>query len=160
MRRIITIAVAAALLTLGGAAAGLADDTVSFQAQLVKPQLVSVSCEAGVCDLVFEGTGATTIMGPITWTAHVIQDFTVSPCNPTEAETILVAATGSITLASDEGTVVCQSSTPGGPAFISGDWVITEGTGEFVGITGSGTSQGVIGGGGPIVHHSGAVAYR
>ena len=109
MRRIITIAVAAALLTLGGAAAGLADDTVSFQAQLVQPQLVSGSCEAGVCDLVFEGTGAATTMGPVTWTAHVVQDFTVSPCNPTEAETILVAPTGSITLANGEGTVVCQS---------------------------------------------------
>jgi hypothetical protein len=156
MRRIITIAVAAALLALGGAAPGLADDTVPFQAQLIQPQLVSVSCVAGICDGMFEGTGAANTMGSITWTAHVVQDFTVSPCNPTEVEIILVGATGSITVTGVE-TTVCH--TPHGPSFISGDWVITEGTGEFGAITGSGTSQGVIIGRGPIVHLSGGVSY-
>jgi hypothetical protein len=111
MRR---ITVAAALLTLGGAAAGLADDTVSFQAQL-SSHSSSRSRARPVSALVFEGTGAATIIGHLD---RARRPGHGQPCNPTEAETILVAATGSIRWPT-AGHSPCQSPAPGGPIFIS-----------------------------------------
>ena len=159
MRRFIAITVFTGMLALAGAAPGLADETVSFHAQANQISLVSQSCEAGVCDLVFEGSGAANIMGPFTLTNHIVQDFTVTPCNPITGEHTLVGATGSITIA-DAGTVCRNSASPSGfPFTISSTWEITGGTGEFSGITGSGTSEGTIGGNGPVVHFSGTVSF-
>ena len=68
-------------------------------------------------------------------------------------------ATGSITLA-DTGTVCGNTASPWlYPATIASTWEITGGTGQFSGITGSGTSQGTIGGNGPVVHFTGTVSY-
>ena len=159
MRRIIAATVATAMLALAGAAPSLADESVSFRAQGNQISLVSQSCEAGVCDLVFQGAGAANIMGPFTITVHAVQDFTVAPCNPFRAEYTLVGATGSIAIA-DVGTICPNSASPTGfPFTISGTWEITGGTGEFSGITGNGTSQGKIGGNGPVVHLSGALSF-
>jgi hypothetical protein len=159
MRRITALALGAAMLALAGAAPGQADETVSFHAQVSQTSLVSQSCGAGVCDLEFEGSGAANIMGPFTFTNHIVQDFTVIPCNPITGEHTLVGATGSITIA-DAGTVCRNSASPSGfPFTISSTWEITGGTGEFSGITGSGTSQGTIGGNGPVVHFTGSVSF-
>jgi hypothetical protein len=157
MRRIIAVAVAIGMLALGGAAPAVAQETTVFQAQLTQASLVSVSCEAGVCVLVFQGSGAANIMGPITWTAQIVQDFTTSPCSEALAEITLVGATGSITVTDNAG-FVCPSPSPSG-GFITSVWEVTGGTGEFSGISGSGTSRGPIGGGGPVVHLSGTVSF-
>jgi hypothetical protein len=159
MRRFIAITVITGTLALGGAAPGLADETVSFHAQVNQVSLVSQSCEAGVCELVFEGSGAANIMGPFTLTNHIVQDFNITPCNPITGEHTLVGATGSITIA-DAGTVCRNPASPSGfPSTVSTTWEITGGTGEFSGITGSGTSEGTIGGNGPVVHFSGTVSF-
>jgi hypothetical protein len=159
MRRVTALALGAAMLALAGAAPALADDTVSFHAQVNQTSLVSQSCNLGVCNLGFEGSGAANIMGPFTLTNHVLQDFTVTPCNPITGDHTLVGATGSITIA-DTGTVCRNSASPSGfPFTISSTWEITGGTGEFSGITGSGTSQGTIGGNGPVVHFTGSVSF-
>jgi hypothetical protein len=128
---------------------------VALQADLNRSSVVSVSCDQGVCDIDFEGSGAANLMGPITYTAHVVQDFTTAPCNDTLTELTLYGATGSITLA-DVGRV-CPSPTPSGaPNFISGVWGVAGGTEAFVGISGSGLSRGKVGAG---VHLSGTVTY-
>ena len=159
MRRITALALGAAMLALAGAAPGLADESASFHAQVSQTSLVSQSCQAGICDLVFEGSGAANIMGPFTLTNNIVQDFTVTPCNPITGEHMLVGATGSITIA-DAGIVCRNSASPSVlPFTIFSTWEITGGTGEFSEITGSGTSQGTIGGNGPVVHFTGSVSF-
>jgi hypothetical protein len=136
----------------------LADETVAFQAEVNQSSLVSNDCEGGVCTTVFQGAGALNIMGPTEYTFVVVQDFNTTPCSEFAGVMTFVGATGTITL-SDIG-YVCPGSGPYSfPYTISSNWVLTAGTGEFEGITGSGTSQGVIGGNGPVVHYSGTVSY-
>lgn len=128
---------------------------VAFQADLNRSSVVSVSCDRGVCDIDFEGSGGANLMGPITYTAHVVQDFTTAPCNEALVELTLHGATGSIAM-TDVGQV-CPSPTPSGaPEFISGVWEAEGGTGKFASISGSGISRGKVGAG---VHLSGTVTY-
>jgi hypothetical protein len=154
MRRTIATIAASGLIALTGTASATADDTVRFEAQVNQVTLLSSSCEAGVCAVAFEGSGAANHMGRITFTIALVQDFNVTPCNPYTGSVTFTGATGSITL-SDQGTV-CGNT---GPSTISSDWHITSGTGEFNGITGNGTSRGTIGPNGPVVHFSGSVSY-
>src|SRR6476646_998600 len=122
-------------------------------------RLVSITCNGGVCDIVFEGSGTVNIMGPVTVTTHVVQDFNITPCNTGVSEATLVGATGSITTADSCG-MVCPSATHSGfPNTINTVWNVTGGTGEFSGITGSGTDEGTIAGNGPNVRLSGIVVY-
>ncbi len=155
-----------AFLTLtAGFAAALAPITahaqslVAFEGHLERTTLVSQTCNGGVCTAVFEASGSVNIMGPVSWTITVVQDFNITPCNPAVAEATAVGATGSITT-SDTCGIVCPSATHfGGPGTISTVWNVTGGTGQFSGITGSGTFQGTIGGNGPNVRLSGIVVY-
>jgi hypothetical protein len=157
MRRILATTVAAGTLALAGAAPALADETVLFQAQVNQLNLISSSCEAGVCDIAFEGSGGANIIGPIAFSIVLVQDFTVLPCNPS-GQITFIGATGSITLA-DRGTVCDNTANPSLlPNTISSGWEITGGTGDFSGITGSGTSEGTSGGNGPVVHFTGSVS--
>lgn len=88
----------------------------------------------------FEGSGSVNIMGRVSWTINVLQDFNITPCNPTLAEAAAIGATGSITV-SDTCGIVCPSATHFGVPFtISSVWNVTGGTGQFVGITGSGST--------------------
>ena len=153
------------LLSLGAAlAAVLAPPTVdgqvvAFNAQLNRTSLVSQSCNGGVCNAVFEGSGSSNIMGAITWTANTVQDFNVTPCSTALADITLVGTTESITVSDSCGTV-CPSPTGNGfPATIESVWNVTGGTGQFSGITGSGTNQGTITPNGPVVHLNGVVVY-
>jgi len=153
------------LLSLGASlAAVLAPPTVdgqvvAFNAQLNQSTLVSQSCNGGVCNFVFQGSGAVNIMGAVTWTANVVQDFNITPCNTASADITFVGTTGSITVSDSCGTV-CPSATHNGfPATIEAVWNATGGTGQFSGITGSGTDQGTITGNGPVIHLNGVVVY-
>jgi hypothetical protein len=123
----------------------LAQETIVFQAQSSQPVLISTDCPEGVEGVCFnfETSGAANIMGPATWTINVVQESFPVPCTEDTAEITLVGATGSIKfLASD---TVCAGPSPlGFPFFGSGVWQITGGTGEFEGITGSGTGHVVI----------------
>jgi hypothetical protein len=131
----------------------------AFEATSHQFTQVSIVCNGSVCDVVFEGRGNVNIMGPVTVTDHVVQDFSGYPCNPGTAETTYVGATGSITTSYAAGWV-CPSATHSGfPFTIGGIWNVTGGTGEFSGIVGSGADQGTIAGNGPNVHSSGVVAY-
>src|SRR6266496_4000563 len=94
-----------AFLTLtAGFAAALAPITahaqsiVAIEGHLERTTLVSQTCNGGVCTAVFEATGSVNIMGPVSWTITVVQDFNITPCNPAVAEATAVGATGSITL--------------------------------------------------------------
>jgi len=155
-----------ALLTLtAGFAAALAPITAHAQSaraiegHLERTTLVSQTCNGGVCTVVFEGSGSVNIMGRVSWTTTVVQDFNITPCNPAVSESTAVGATGSITL-TDTCGIVCPSATHFGfPFTISTVWNVTGGTGEFSGITGSGNSQGTIAGNGPNVGLSGIVVY-
>ena len=147
---IIAIAVIG-MLAFGGATTANAQDLRTFNATL--NQLTSPS--PGV----FVGSGTANIMGPVTVTITVMQDFSGDPCDPYTAEYTLVGATGSITF-SDVAGWVCPSATRSGlPLTIQGVWNVTGGTGEFRGIIGSGNDQGTIAGNGPHVHLSGIVVY-
>jgi hypothetical protein len=154
MRRIIATTVATGALALAAPASA----TVAFRAQVNQLSLISSSCDAGVCDFVFDGSGGADLIGPITFTIAVVQDFNIYPCNPYDGEITFTGATGSITLA-DQGTVCANTASPHGfPGSISGAWKITSGTGKFGGITGSGTSRGTIAGNGPVVHFAGTAS--
>ncbi len=144
------------MLALGGATTAQAQGLRAFNATLNQARLVSIACNGSVCDIMFEGNGTVNIMGHVTVSTHVVQDFSGYPCNPATAEATLVGATGSITYAYTCGTV-CAS--PAGPATIQGIWNVTGGTGQFSGIVGGGSDQGTIAGNGPNVHSSGAVSY-
>jgi hypothetical protein len=155
-----------AFLTLtAGFAAALAPITAHAQSLVAlsgiinQSTLVSQTCNGGVCTAVFEASGSVNIMGRVSWTITVVQDFNITPCNPAVAEATAVGATGSITL-SDTCGIVCPSATHFGfPFTISDVWNVTGGTGQFSGITGSGTGQGTIAGNGPNVQESGIVVY-
>ena len=155
-----------AFLTLtAGFAAALAPLTahaqslVALEGIINQSTLVSQTCNGGVCTAVFEATGSVNIMGPVSWTITVVQDFNITPCNPGTSVATAVGATGSITT-SDTCGIVCPSATHfGGPGTISTVWNVTGGTGEFVGTTGSGTFQGTFTGNGPNVRLSGIVVY-
>jgi len=137
-----------------------AQNLVALQGDLNQSTLVSQTCNGGVCDFVFEGSGTVNIMGPITWTFHVTQDFNGYPCNAAViTEGTLVGATGSITIVSTCGTVCPSATHSGRPATIEGPWNVAGGTGAFSGIIGSGTNQGTITGNGPNVRLSGIVVY-
>jgi hypothetical protein len=112
-----------------------------------------------VCDIVFEGSGAVNIMGPVTVTTHVVQDFNITPCNTALSEITMVGATGSITTTDTCGTVCPSATHSGAPYTIQTIWNVTSGTGQFSGITGSGTYQGTITGNGPNVKLSGIAVY-
>lgn len=145
----------------GGTAPALAQETVVFQAQSNQPIFVSAECPEGVEGVCFnfEASGAANIMGPVSWTINVVQESLPPPCTNVTSEITLVGATGTITLSTSE--VVCPGPTPFGFPFLSsGDWEITGGTGEFSGITGSGTGRAVIlPNGKNTVHFSGSVSY-
>ena len=136
-----------------------AQNLVALQGDLHQSTLVSQTCNGGVCESVFEGSGAMNIMGPMTWTVHATQDFNGYPCNPTVTVGTFVGATGSITITDTCGTVCPSATHSGGPYTIESVWNVTGGTGAFSGIIGSGTYQGTIGGNGPNVHLSGIVVY-
>lgn len=132
---------------------------VEFEAQFYDGSLTSVVCNQGVCDLEFAGSGVANIMGQVTFTNHVVEDFTSGPCNDAPAEIVITGATGSISLADVTGSVCPNPSGMPTMGFISAHWEVTGGTGEFEGIEGSGISRGPIGGNGPAVHLSGTVSY-
>jgi len=150
---IIAIAVTG-MLTFGGATTAHAQRLRALEGNLHSSRLVSISCNGGVCEGVFEGSGTVNVMGPVTVTTHVVQDFNITPCNPGTADVTFVGATGTITYSYSCGSV-CQTH----PATIAGVWTVTGGTGEFSGIVGGGSDQGTIAGNGPNVHSSGVVVY-
>lgn len=152
----------ALLLALApGTAPVLAQETVVFQAQSNQPIFVSTECPEGVEAVCFnfEASGAANIMGPVSWTINVVQESLPPPCADGTSEITLAGATGTITLSTSE--VICPSPTPFGFPFLSSaNWEITGGTGEFSGITGSGTGRAVIlPNGKNTVHFSGTVSY-
>jgi hypothetical protein len=154
------VILAAGFAALLAATTANAQNLVAFEGNLQQSRLVSQSCNGGVCDYMFEGSGTVNIMGAITWTNHVIQDFNGYPCFPAViTEAVLVGATGSITLSDSCGTVCPSGTHSGAPYTIESVWNVTGGTGAFSGIIGSGTNQGTIGGNGPNVHLSGTVVY-
>ena len=132
-----------------------AQNLVAFDATSHQNTLVSIVCNGDVCDIMFEGSGTVNIMGPVTVTIHVVEDYSGYPCDPYTAETTFVGATGSITI-SDTAGWVCPSP---GRGTIQGVWNVTGGTGQFSGIVGSGADQGIFSGNGPNVHWSGIVVY-
>jgi hypothetical protein len=153
------------LIFTAGFAAALAPITAHAQSVralsgiINQSTLVSQTCNGGVCTAVFQASGSVNIMGPVSWTITVVQDFNITPCNPAVAEATAVGATGSITQ-TDTCGMVCPSATHFGfPFTISDIFNVTGGTGEFAGITGSGTGQGTIAGNGPNVRLSGIVVY-
>jgi len=144
------------MLAFGGATTAHAQALRAFNATLNQSRLVSEVCNGSVCDIMFEGNGTVNIMGHVTVSTHVVQDFSGYPCNTGTAEATFVGATGSITYTYTCGTD-CASAA--GPATIQGIWNVTGGTGQFSGIVGGGSDQGTIAGNGPNVHSSGVVAY-
>ena len=145
------------MLAFGAATTSHAQSLRAFEATAHQLTLVSsVVCNGDVCEFVFEGTGTVNIMGPVTVTIHVVEDYSGYPCDPYTAEYTLVGPTGSITF-SDTAGWVCPSAHFNGPSTIQGVWNVTGGTGAFSGIIGSGSDQGTIAGNGPNVHWSGIV---
>jgi hypothetical protein len=139
------------MLAFGGATTGHAQTLRAFNATV--NQITSPS--PGV----FVGNGTVNIMGPVTVTIVVAQDFSGEPCDPYTAELTFVGATGTITT-SDVAGWVCPSATRSGfPFTIQGVWNVTGGTGEFSGITGNGADEGTIAGNGPHIHLTGVVVY-
>jgi len=140
------------MLAFGGATTGHAQTLRAFNATV--NQITSPS--PGV----FVGNGTVNIMGAVTVTIDIVQDFSGYPCNPGTAETTYVGATGSITTSYAAGWVCPSATRSGFPQTIQGVWNVTGGTGQFSGIIGSGADQGTIAGNGrPTVHLTGIVVY-
>src|SRR5262249_62255816 len=77
-----------------------AQNLVALQGDLHQSRLVTQTCNGGVCDLVFEGRGTVNIMGPVTWTVNVTQDFNGYASHPAVGTPYtFLGATGSITSA-------------------------------------------------------------
>jgi hypothetical protein len=159
MRHIIAITVATGLLALASTAPAVAAPhrPVPFEALVHDLNLVALPCEAGVCHGTFEGEGVANIMGRIAFGLDFVQDFNVLPCNPYHGTITFTGSTGSISLA-DQGTV-CAGAGPHPVSRISTRWDVTGGTGKSSGVTGRGTSFGIIGDNGPVVLFSGTVKY-
>lgn len=160
---VILVPIIAFLLVVapGGTAPVLAQETVVFQAQSNQPIFVSMECPEGVEGVCFnfEASGAANIMGPVSWTINVVQESLPPPCVDETTEITLVGATGTITFFSS-GTFCPGPTRFGFPFLGSSDWQITGGTGEFSGITGSGTGRAlVLPNGKNTVHFSGTVSY-
>ena len=144
------------MLAFGAATTSHAQSLRAFEATAHQLTLVSsVVCNGDVCEFVFEGRGTVNIMGSVTFTIDVVEDFSGYPCEPYTSEATFVGDTGSITI-SDTAGWVCPSP---GRGTIQGVWNITGGTGQFSGIVGSGADQGIFSGNGPNVHWSGIVVY-
>jgi hypothetical protein len=158
---LITAIAVTGMLAFGGATTAYAQNVVAFDATANQLTLTSEVCNGSVCDLMFEGNGTVNIMGPVTVTIHVAQDFSGYPCFPAPSEATYVGATGSITVSDTCGTVCPSATRSGFPYTIQGGWNVTGGTGQFSGISGSGSDQGTINpqGHGPNVHLSGIVVY-
>ena len=157
--RLIAIAAAAVLMAFGTATPVLAQQTRDFEAELHHFSAPAGPCENGVCNFVTYGYGFTNLMGSVTVTVVLTWDFNTTPCFTLDPMVwTLVGATGSVTISASG--VFCE---PRGldtfPQYVSAVGVVTGGTGEFSGITGSVTIQGPAGGQGPIVHMSGTVSY-
>jgi hypothetical protein len=97
------------MLAFGGATTAHAQALRAFNATLNQSRLVSEVCNGSVCDIMFEGNGTVNIMGHVTVTTHVVQDFSGYPCNTGTAEATFVGATGQfsgiIGGGSDQGTI-------------------------------------------------------
>ena len=159
--RLIAAAAAAVLMVFGTATPVFAQQTRELEAEMLHFTPPEGPCENGVCNDVTYGDGFTNLMGPVTVTVVFTWDFNTTPCSTLDPmEWTLVGATGSITISASG--VFCAPHGPHSfPQYFSAVGVITGGTGEFTGITGSVTIQGPVGGGrvGPVVHMSGTVSY-
>jgi len=157
MQRFIALIVAL-LFALGSATAATASDGVAFEAELHHFSPPVGICVDGVCDFESHGYGFTNLMGPVTVDVEFTWDFTTTPCSTLDPLVFtLVGATGSVTV-SGSG-VVCDGLSPSGfPQFFSGTGQVTGGAGEFSGISGRVSAQGILARG-PILHMSGSVAY-
>jgi hypothetical protein len=157
--RVIAIAAAAVLMAFGTATPVFAQQTREFEAEMHHFSAPQGPCVNGVCNYVTCGVGFTNLMGPVTVTVVFTWDFNTTPCSTLDPMVwTLVGTTGSITISASG--VFCE---PRGldtfPQYFSAVGVVTGGTGEFSGITGSVTIQGPAGGRGPVVHMSGTVSY-
>src|SRR5262245_45962596 len=113
------------MLAFGGATTAYPQNLVAWESNVNGYRLVSQSCNGGVCDFVFEGSGAVNIMGRVTVTTHVVQDFNITPCNTGIADATFVGATGSVTYSYTCGTVCPNASHFNQPATIQGIWNVT-----------------------------------
>ena len=159
--RLIAAAAAAVLMVFGTATPVLAQQTRELEAQMLHFTPPEGPCVNGVCNYVTYGDGFTNLMGPVTVTVVFTWDFNTTPCSTLDPmEWTLVGATGSITI-SASGVICAPRGLDAFPQSFSGVGVITGGTGEFTGITGSVTMQGPVGGHstGPVLHMSGTVSY-
>lgn len=157
--RLIAAAAAAVLMVFGTATPVLAQQTRDFEAELHHFTAPAGPCENGVCNYVTYGQGSANLMGSVTVTVVFTWDFNTAPCSTLDPmEWTLVGATGSVTI-SASGVICAPRGLDNFPQSFSGVGVITGGTGEFSGITGSVTIQGPLGRRGPVVHMSGTVSY-
>jgi len=159
--RLIALAAAAVLMVFGTATPLFAQQTREFEAEMHHFSAPVGPCVNGVCNYVTFGDGFTNLMGSVTVTVVFTWDFNTTPCSTLDPmEWTLVGATGSITI-SASGVICAPRGLDNFPQSFSGVGVITGGTGEFTGITGSVTIQGPLTGHGrgPVVHMSGTVSY-
>jgi hypothetical protein len=156
----ISFALAASLLlVIASVTTATAAESVTFQGELHHFTPPAGTCDGGVCEYESHGYGFTNLMGSITVDVEFTWDFTTSPCSTLDPLVFsLVGATGSVAI---EGSgVVCDAPEPSGfLQFFSGTGEVTGGTGEFAGISGSVTFQGVLAKRGPVVHMSGPVSF-
>ena len=138
-----------------------AESTVSFEATFHHFTTPEGSCVDEVCNYISLGYGTVNIMGSpfVVVRASVVWNFNTSPCSTLEsAQFTLFGETGSITI-SGTGTVCPGNSPEGFPASTSFVGVITRGTGEFSGISGTITGQGLTVAIGPVLHLSGDISH-
>jgi hypothetical protein len=139
------------------------NQVVALQAELHHFSLPEGTCESGICTYTTHGYGTVNIMGTgalfVSATINFVWDFNTTPCSTLDPmEYILVGPTGSISILGS-GSLCPGRRLADFPEFFSGVGQITGGTGEFSGITGSVTSQGILGPNGPMLHISGSVSY-
>jgi hypothetical protein len=98
----------------------------------VVDRLVSVEVVGNQLLVEAEGSGHSMLLGPITTSTSAVQTL-VPGCQPASVEFTVFAEGGTIEIHND--SIVCQDR-------IEGVWEVVSGTGEFEGVTGSGTLKG------------------
>ncbi len=148
-----SVALAAALIVALSSSAAPALASENFRATLkLNFSDVNVEFPEGqppILHITFEGEGHASGLGRVSVVTEVAE-VAVDGCRPSVVVHTLTAAAGTVEITSNDEVCPHPSGMLAGSK-ISGAWTVTGGTGAFAGMTGSGTSGGVLAGEGNVV---------
>jgi len=137
-----TLSLALTVLTVAGLASpAAAQQEVPFRGAYTLDFTVTETDILGVFRIEYAGTGHASHLGRSITAAESLLDTRVVPFTTTGTETF-TAANGDEVFTSFDGT--SSPPDPNGIAYFAGSFVITGGTGRFLGATGGGEAEGTV----------------